>query len=80
MKVIRMILGETEVARITDGVFEDLLQCKHEFAPNFENWYDDCFYNIRGSKEFGARFELVKQGHYFCFSKPSLKLIAEETD
>ena len=50
----------------------------HPFAPNFQNWYDDCFYNIRGAKTFEQRFELVKQGQYFCFSKPALKLIAEE--
>ena len=80
MKVIRMVLGETEVARITDGVFEDLLKSKHEFAPNFQNWYDDCFYGIKGAKEFEARFEYVKIGNYFCFSKPSLKLIAQEIE
>ena len=80
MKIIKMILGENEVARITDGVFENIVICNHPFAPNFQNWYDDCFYNIRGAKTFEQRFELVKQGQYFCFSKPAVKLIAEEIE
>lgn len=78
MKVIKMILGDKEIARIVDGVFEEKVICNHRFAPNFRNWYDDCFYNIKGSKSFEERFELVKKNNYFCFSKPSLKLIAEE--
>ena len=43
MKIIRMILGEEEIARITDGKFENILICNHYLAPNFHNWYDDCF-------------------------------------
>ena len=78
MKIIRMILGEEEIARITDGKFENILICNHYLAPNFHNWYDDCFYGIAHSRTFEQRFDLVKQKQYFCYSKPSLKLVAEE--
>ena len=77
-KVIRMYLGEREVARITDGVFEDLVNSNHPFAPDFRVWYDECFYHLQAEVTFEERFELAKCGQYFCFSKPSLKLVAEE--
>ena len=80
MKVIRMILGEKEVARVTEGVFEDLLQNRHPFAPNFQNWYDESFYGIPCARTFEERYVMVKHGQYFCFSKPALKLVAEEID
>ena len=79
-KVIRMYLGDSEVARVTDGVFEDLVNSKHPFAPNFKEWYDACFYHLPGEVTFEERFEFVKCGHYFCYLKPSLKLVAEEIE
>ena len=79
-KIIKMILGGKEVAKVTDGVFENILICNHKFAPDFHSWYDNSFYNIKNSRTFEERFELVKQNNYFCFSKPSLILIAEEID
>lgn len=80
MRVIRMILGEREVARVTENGFQDLLNNRHPFAPNFQNWYDESFYNIPGARTFEDRYALVKHGQYFCFSKPALKLVAEEID
>mgnify|MGYP003293953904 CR=1 FL=1 len=73
-----MILGKKEIARITDGRFENILVCDHQFAPDFQNWYDNCFYGIKNAHTFEERFELAKAGQYFCYSKPSLKLVVEE--
>ena len=78
LKIIKMILGEKEIARIIDGKFVNIVVCNHPFAPNFQKWYEDCFYGIENAQSFEVRFEFVKIGQYFCYSKPSLKLMAEE--
>lgn len=80
MKVIRMILGGKEIARITENGFQDLLNNPHSFAPNLMNWYDESFYGIPCAKTFEERYVMVEHGQYFCFSKPALKLVAEEID
>lgn len=78
MKIIKMILGDKEIARITDGRFENILICDHPFAPNFQEWYNNCFYGIEVAQTFEERYELAKAGHYFCYSKPFLQLVVEE--
>lgn len=77
MKIIRMYSGNTELAKITDGKFEQIIESKSRFSPNFQEWYDCCFFDSNATT-FDERFELVKQSNYFCYMKPSVRLIAEE--
>lgn len=79
MKRIRMFAGEIELAQIVDGRYEEIFQrADSEFSKPFIDLYEKCFYNIKNSKTFEERFELVQQGMYFCYEKPSVRLIAEE--
>ena len=81
MKVISMMLAGEEIARIEEGKFTYVIEPKGgSLAPNFVNWYNDCFYGIPHSSTFEERFKLVEENNYFCFSKPKLKLIAKEID
>lgn len=80
VKMIKMMIGNKELARITDGVFTNIIPCRHEFSPDFRAWYDDCFFEIENAQTFEERFEHVLNGNYFCFTKPSVKLVAEEAD
>ena len=80
MKIIKMMLGGEEVARITDGQFEAKLINTSPFAFNLKSMYDNCFYGISDTATFEQQFEAAKNGRYFCYSKPSLKLVTEETD
>lgn len=74
--MIKLILGGREVARVEEGIFKNTLICNHPFAPDFKKWYADCFYNLENANTFEQRYNLVKLGQYFCFSKPALKLEA----
>ena len=80
MKIIKMISGEHELARITDGVFTNTILCRHPFSPNFKEWYDDCFFGIENAETFEQRYEHAKNGNYFCYSKPSVRLVIEENE
>ena len=48
MRVISMILGDEEIARVEEGVFKNIVEpaCKWKGVPNtlFKTWYEDCFY------------------------------------
>lgn len=79
MKTIKMLLGGELIAEVVDGEFHCIMKSDHPFALNFKELYDACFYNMVGSSTFEGRFELAKYGHYFCYLKPSLKLIVEES-
>lgn len=76
MKSIKMILGGKEVAKITENSFEEKLQ-RHPYGFNLVNLYDACFYGMH-LNTFDERYEAVKEGSYFCYQKPSLKLEAAE--
>lgn len=77
-KSITMVLGGMTVANVVDGDFHTIMDNRHPFALNFMDLYDACFYGIENSSTFERRFELVQSGQYFCYLKPSLKLVAEE--
>lgn len=80
MRVISVLLGGKEVARVEEGVFKNLVEVETKSgltsANIFHDWYNDCFYGIPNSSTFEERFELVKKQNYFCYSKPQLKLAA----
>ncbi|MBD5452323.1 MAG: hypothetical protein HDR25_06745 [Lachnospiraceae bacterium] len=76
MRVISMMLAGREIARVEEGEFRDLRERRDKFDPNLQQWYDDCFYSVPNSTTFEERLKLVKDNHYFCYSKPDLKLIA----
>ena len=48
MRVISMILGDEEIARVEEGVFKKVGEpgCKWEGVSNnfFKAWVEDCFY------------------------------------
>lgn len=79
MKVISMELGGKEIARIEEGVFIPLIDCRGRFQPNLTDWYEDCFFGVKNSSSFEERFKRVEENDYFCYSKPALKLIAKIT-
>ena len=78
MKVIKLMLQDTEIARVVDGKFKNTMTPVGICPPDFYTWYNDCFYSIKNARTFEERFEAVKEQRYFCYSKPTLKLIAEE--
>lgn len=78
MKVIKLMIKDEEIARVEDGVFSNTITPVGICPPKFSQWYEDCFYGIKGTRTFEERFEAVKAGNYFCYSKPQLKLEAEE--
>ncbi len=78
MKIIRLLIGGSEIARVTDGIFSNTITPMGICPPNFAQWYEDCFYGLKGTRTFEERFEAVKSGNYFCYSKPCLKLEAVE--
>jgi hypothetical protein len=78
MKIIRLLIGGSEIARVTDGIFSNTITPMGICPPNFAQWYEDCFYGLKGTRTFEERFEAVKSGKYFCYSKPCLKLEAVE--
>ncbi len=80
MRVISLILADKEVARVEEGRFNQIVETKGRFAPNFAEWYDACFFGIANSETFDERFERVRENNYFCFKKPALKLIARNID
>lgn len=80
MKVISMFAGEKEIARIEEGKFKQLVETKGPLAPNFQDWYNNCFYSVANSKSFEERFKLVEENNYFCYSNPHIKLIARTLD
>lgn len=83
MKIISMLLGDEEIARVEDGVFKNVVEPanKWEGAPNnlFKTWYEDCFY-AKKADTFDERFERAKEQDYFCYSKPHIKLAARTID
>lgn len=79
MKTIKIMLGGKLVAEVVDGEFHCIMKYDHPFALNFHELYDACFYRIPGSDTFEGRFALAKTGRHFCYLKPSLKLVAEES-
>jgi len=78
MKVIRLMLQDTEIARVEDGEFKNTMTPVGICPPDFYQWYNDSFYGIKNARTFEERFEAVKNNQYFCYTKPHLKLIAEE--
>lgn len=78
MKVIKLLIKDEEIARVVDGKFSTTIKPVGVCPPNFNRWYEDCFYGIKNARTFEERFEAVKAGNYFCYSKPQLKLVAEE--
>ena len=78
MRVISMILGDEEIARVEEGVFKNSEEtaCKWEGVSNnlFKTWYEDCFYGIENSSTFEERLELVRKQNYLCYSKPHIQL------
>lgn len=78
--VISMLLGDREVARVIDGVFEQLVELHKDVNPNlFQQYYNDCFY-MKGADTFKQQYDLVCKNDYFCYSKPGVRLIAREYD
>ena len=78
MKVIKLMIKDEEIARVEDGKFFTTIKPVGVCPPNFNQWYEACFYGIKNARTFEERFEAVKAGNYFCYSKPQLKLVAEE--
>ncbi|MCR5517274.1 MAG: hypothetical protein K6F17_01715 [Lachnospiraceae bacterium] len=78
MKVISMMMGTIEVAKIEDGKFTNIVKNSSGLIPSFIQLYDDCFYGIPHSNTFEERYSLVTKNNYFCYTKPTLKLIAKE--
>ena len=78
MRVISMILGDEEIARVEEGVFKNIVEpaCKWEGVSNnlFKTWYEDCFYGIENSSTFEERLELLRKQNYLCYSKPHIQL------
>lgn len=78
MRVISMILGDEEIARVEEGVFKNIVEParKWEGVSNnlFKTWYEDCFYGIENSSTFEERLELVRKQNYLCYSKPHIQL------
>lgn len=70
---------EREIARAYADRFEVLLE-PGPFMPDLRGWYEDCFFNVEDSATFEQRFQRVAENHYFCFSKPALKLYACEVE
>lgn len=79
MKVIKMMIGGHHIATISDHGMETFIK-PHMYAPNLDEWYGACFYSIPHSDTFEQRYDLVVQNNYFCYLKPSLKLVAEDVD
>ena len=77
MRVISMILGDREIARIEeDGTFRQLVEFKGMVQPSVRQLYEDCFYGVPNSSTFDERFEHVRVHNYFCWTKPALQLAA----
>ena len=77
MRVISVILGDREIARIDEeGNFKQLVEFKGLAQPSVRQLYEDCFYGVPNSSTFDERFELVKVHKYFCWTKPNLQLAA----
>ena len=80
VKCIKLFLGEREVGRAYADRFVNMVP-PGPFMPDVRQWFDDCFFHIEsGSGDFEERWKLVEENNYFCFSKPSLKLYACESD
>ncbi|MBE5970671.1 MAG: hypothetical protein E7242_10620 [Lachnospiraceae bacterium] len=78
MKIIKLILAGEEIARVTDGKIDKIRMSDSPYSFNLEQLYDACFYGIKNAIDFDERFELAKNGNYFCWMKPQLKLETEE--
>lgn len=78
MKTIIMVLGNMIIAEVNDGNFHSLLNNRHPFALNPQELYDASFYGVPHSETFDDRVKLVQAGQYFCYVKPSLKMIVVE--
>lgn len=78
MKTIKMVLGNRIIAEVNDGELHDLLNNRHPFALKPQELYDASFYGIPHSSTFDDRVKLVQAGQYFCYVKPSLKMIVVE--
>lgn len=76
MRVISMLLGDWEIARIEEGKFTYITEFKGVSNPDVVGLYNDCFYDVPNSSTFDERFELVREHKYFCWSKPALQLVA----
>ena len=77
MRVISMILGDQEIARIDEeGRFTQMVEFKGLVQPSALQLYEDCFYGVPNSSTFDERFELVRVHNYFCWTKPTLQLAA----
>lgn len=77
MRMISMLLGDQEIARIDEeGKFSQLVEFKGLVQPSVRQLYEDCFYEVPNSSTFDERFELVRVHNYFCWTKPVLQLAA----
>ncbi len=48
MRVISMMMGDLEVARIEEGKFRQLVKSS-PLVPSFADLYNDCFYGINAN-------------------------------
>lgn len=85
MKSIVMKLGDRELCTVVGDStnphiwhLEDVkIDISHPHSPNLREWFDACFYSLP-CETFDERYEFVKADAYFCYLKPTLKLVVKE--